>query len=167
VKVNRCALGERIEPCVLYRRPGQPSGDATRFPASDAGLAAQACEAITLDHYFAVERLSRCDAIKCDIEGAELSFLRGATRVLEEHQPLIMIELNPASLGRARSTAREVLEYVSGHGDYRFVRIEASTGRLLAIDPPDCDGLRDYTNVLCMPGGSPALARLPVVPRKA
>lgn len=45
----------------------------------------------SLDDYFANET-RRIGAIKIDVEGHELSVLRGATRLIQEHAPLIVCE---------------------------------------------------------------------------
>lgn len=51
------------------------------------------CEVVALDQFLPqVERLS---LIKCDIEGAELLAFRGAARLIEQHRPTVICEINP------------------------------------------------------------------------
>jgi len=47
----------------------------------------------TLDDYYRQGRLPGADFIKMDIEGAELSALRGATRVFRELRPVLLCEI--------------------------------------------------------------------------
>lgn len=50
-------------------------------------------EVISIDEYLpSVERLS---LIKCDIEGAELFAFRGAERMIDQHLPSVICEINP------------------------------------------------------------------------
>jgi FkbM family methyltransferase len=55
------------------------------------------CTAITLDEYVTTNKISRVDAIKMDIEGAELFALRGARETLTKYKPLLMLEIQPAT----------------------------------------------------------------------
>jgi FkbM family methyltransferase len=50
-----------------------------------------AIQAISLDEAF--RDLSRLDFIKCDVEGHELSVLRGATGIIQKHHPKWLIEV--------------------------------------------------------------------------
>jgi FkbM family methyltransferase len=51
------------------------------------------CEVIKLDDFLpAIEELS---FIKCDIEGAELLAFRGATKLIAQHLPTVICEINP------------------------------------------------------------------------
>lgn len=47
----------------------------------------------TLDDVVAREQIERVDLIKCDVEGAELSVLRGAARTIERDKPIIFLEM--------------------------------------------------------------------------
>ena len=47
----------------------------------------------TLDEYFSANKLRRLDLLKADVEGSEILVLRGGLRTIEEHRPLIFLEL--------------------------------------------------------------------------
>lgn len=50
---------------------------------------------IVLDEYVELHYVSIPDVIKMDIEGAEIRALKGAKQLLEEHQPVLFIEVHP------------------------------------------------------------------------
>jgi hypothetical protein len=57
------------------------------------------------------------DVIKMDIQGAELSALRGAERVLTENRNVRMVlEYWPYGLARAGDSAEELLRFLASHG---------------------------------------------------
>jgi len=151
VTINRCALGERAEAGVLFHTRGKACGDVSLFPSSEASKLPYHCEIITLDAYANRQGLSRCDLIKCDVEGAELAVLRGATAILREHRPSVLLEINPPALQRAGCTGRDVLEELNRYGKYIFHRVDASISGNAVIEPTDCDDVRTYINVLCLP----------------
>lgn len=64
---------------------------------------------------------ARVAFLKIDVEGAEARVLRGATRVLTEHAPLIWMEINPSSLSAAGSSPAELGDVLEPLG-YRFWR---------------------------------------------
>jgi FkbM family methyltransferase len=54
---------------------------------------AQEVPVIRLDDYVAEKNLQRIDFIKCDVEGAELLVMRGASQVLAHMRPIVMLEI--------------------------------------------------------------------------
>lgn len=52
----------------------------------------------TLDAFVAEQGLERVDVVKIDVEGAELSVLRGAGAVLAAHHPKVVLEFNSFGL---------------------------------------------------------------------
>lgn len=55
-----------------------------------------AVQAIRLDTW-AKDNLKRLDFVKCDIEGFEVKFLKGAKQTLKKYKPIMLIEFNPTA----------------------------------------------------------------------
>ena len=54
--------------------------------------------------------------IKIDVEGAELSVLRSASKVLSQFKPVILLEVHGKLLGNFSATERELFEYLKSFG---------------------------------------------------
>lgn len=89
------------EPLAISNRPGELdlyvdptiAGAASAHPTMYVqNSSAVRVKATTLDAYAALHGL-RFDAIKLDVEGAELAALQGATQVLTEYRPMIFSEM--------------------------------------------------------------------------
>lgn len=58
-----------------------------------------------------------CDFIKIDTEGYEYNVIKGATRLLRDARPRLMIEFEPSNLGMAGVTAEQLRGLLGSH-DY-------------------------------------------------
>lgn len=93
--VQACA-GDRRGKTALYRPEGIGSVAASRRPTCpEEAQHMSTADVITLDGYVQERQLRRVDLIKVDVEGAELSVLQGAMRVLKRDRPALLIELLP------------------------------------------------------------------------
>jgi FkbM family methyltransferase len=52
------------------------------------------CEATTLDEYAAASGISRVDLIKIDVDGPELSILKGGQLTISKHHPALVVEVS-------------------------------------------------------------------------
>lgn len=76
----------------------------------------------------------RVAVIKVDVDGAEMSFLRGAERTLQEHEPMLLMEFAPAWLESAGTDPEELLRglvyrftvYRVSYDDYRVMSVRAA-----------------------------------------
>jgi FkbM family methyltransferase len=103
--------------------------------AGASGQAVEEVRAQTLDSL--VEELAvSVGAIKCDVEGAELGVLRGATATLERFRPLLLLEVDARWARRYGNEGTDVFEFLArrGYGYERFVdgRLEPATGSVTA-----------------------------------
>lgn len=92
-------------------------------------------ECMTLDEVFP----AGCDFIKLDVEGFELKALNGAKAAIAQFKPVMLIEMNSATLQRQNTTYEEIFAFLDSMGyDYRNID---DTGDLT---PPQYD-------LLCTP----------------
>src|SRR2546423_8917289 len=99
----------------LTESPFQPQ-KASREPIS--------VELVAIDDLFAQGRIPPPAVMKVDVEGAELLVLRGAEKLLREHQPTLFLEIHSPEL------ARDCRNFLEGLG-YR-IEVLKEEGR---IDP--------------------------------
>ena len=99
-------------------------------------------EAIALDDYMPIG--SRVDFIKIDIQGAELSALKGAERILRENHGIkILFEYWPFGLRRAGHEPSELISYLRGLGfGIRSMGITKDDWQCLG------SGKHDYCNLI-------------------
>jgi len=69
-----------------------------------------------LDEIVRESGVTRLDALKIDVEGAELMALKGATETLDRYHPVIAIELIDDQLKRMGASSAEVIAFLRAHG---------------------------------------------------
>ncbi len=88
--------------------------------------------ALTIDRFCQTQAVSRVRLMKCDVEGAELMVLRGASATIDRCRPLVYCELYEEYCARYGHTVRDVFTYFADR-NYRTVQIE--DGRFRNLDP--------------------------------
>jgi FkbM family methyltransferase len=110
-------------------------------------------DALTLDSFSATQAERRLRLLKCDVEGAELMVLRGATSIIERWRPLVFCELYEEYCAKYGYHARDVFEFFATRG-YRAYRFAGSAFE--RFDPDQYSGCGD---VLFVPAeGDPVSA---------
>lgn len=100
----------------------QPSTDSNSLLPSASVATQQASSEVlvhttTLDTFCAQQAITKIDLLKMDIQGAELSALRGAERLLREGRVhLLYLEVQFISLYEGQAWASEIMEYLRGYG---------------------------------------------------
>lgn len=93
-------------------------GDGSTNQLRTAGEPRDGAETVsttTLDDY--VETSSPPDVLKIDVEGLELSVLRGAEELLRTNPPETMfVEIHPEQMDPRESDVTAILDYLSEHG---------------------------------------------------
>jgi FkbM family methyltransferase len=107
--------------------------------------------AVTLDD-LAERRRKRVSFVKIDVQGAELSVLMGARRIIREDAPTLFIEVADRELVRYGQSAESLISFVEAEG--YGVHHLADDGSVTSIDrtalSEDLAG-RGYIDVLCLP----------------
>jgi len=102
-------------------------GPKNRIADDPAGEGLVAVPCITLDSYVRQKGIDRLDFIKCDVEGAELHFLRGAEQTLRRFRPKLMLETQERYAAVFGNTAEDVLSFLTNLG-YGYSVVSAEAG---------------------------------------
>jgi FkbM family methyltransferase len=116
VDIRNMALGDRPgRSAFLVLHKALPmSGFKERAGSGDQGAEEITVEIDTLDHQAAA--LVRLDYIKIDIEGAEISCLRGARQTVNRHRPFISVEYGMPTYSLFGNTSMTLFEWTREHG---------------------------------------------------
>jgi FkbM family methyltransferase len=131
VEVNDLALDDAQGARPIFVPDAGVSG-ALRLPRQERSFETFEIRTTRLDDYARERGLKRLDVLKADIEGAELSMLRGAAVTLARFRPVLLLEVQAHStrlFGHEPSDLFAFLEtfgyephYVDGNGDLCHVR---------------------------------------------
>jgi FkbM family methyltransferase len=139
-QVHNFACSDREGQADFYV-PRSTSGSAGLFPKFSA----------VTPHSKITARLKRFDEavdwkkfpgnilLKLDVEGAELSVLRGACDLIRARQPRLMIEINPQSSQAAGTSVEETIRFLEALGYTRFTELKS---------PRECMPLRELNPAL-------------------
>jgi FkbM family methyltransferase len=156
LRLNRCSNTELL-PCALGEDPGdadlylvdgfQDWCNSLRPPPIDEPIRTMRVSVQRLDDVLAESGVTKVDFIKLDVEGAELSVLRGARKLLlRESRPAILAEVQDIRTQPWGYAAREIIQFlICMH--YRWFAI-AAKGALLPIS---CDQETYDANLVALP----------------
>lgn len=71
---------------------------------------------MTLDEFISEHQIDRVDAIKLDVEGAELQVIRGADQTIRHFKPVMMVEINATTLKSSGTTPEELFQTIVNYG---------------------------------------------------
>ncbi len=131
---TQCGVGNLSVP---VKRSGSYGFGLSHLGAPQERWVAVAQELValtTIDTVAAALALDRVDLIKADIEGWELSLLRGAEDTLRRFHPCLLIELSGAHLTRAGGTLDAAFAFLAGLGYAAFEL--APGGSLVPVSTP-------------------------------
>lgn len=166
VRLNRCA-NVHIEPCAVGAAHGTADlfvvdgvcnwGNSLREPVVSESTYKLPVEVRAIDDVLLGLGISKVDFIKLDVEGAELSVLQGATRLLRgASRPAILAEVQDLRTQPWGYPARAIVEFL-GELNYRWFAI-ASDGSMHPVstnlDSYDanlvalpCERVREFRNL--------------------
>ena len=146
-RLNRFALAETPGEAILLQ-PGRDDGQASlqrhrEGSWSDAKIVHEhPCRVSTLDEY--AKEFTRLHFMKVDVEGAELSVLRGARETLTRLSPVLFLEVHAAWTAAFDYTPANLCQWLHEAGYTEFILAGEKIERL-KLDRP-IDG---PTNLLC------------------
>ncbi len=150
VFVNMAALGDVNGSVTINLFAGQATGHASISSKGREDLVPFNCEMTTLDSYLERRSIDNVDFIKVDIEGSELMFLKGATRVFDqETPPIFLMEMALELTKHLNYLPNDLLAFINSKADYLFYSVDENVGRLRQIDSFDPSEIG--ANVFCMP----------------
>ena len=151
VTVHEVALaGEPGELAFTTFEPGLGIASFAPVPATARASEVVTVQVTTLDALTAA--LRRVDLVKLDVEGAELRALQGATRLLAEQRPLLVVELEPEHLARQGASVADVESLLTQAG-YAGFAIVARRGARTTFVPLRSPWSRPagHPNILAVP----------------
>jgi len=134
-ELHRLAISDHVGEAILYMPINGNSGMSTLYPVGEQKQNASIVERVnltTLDAYLfdQVEILGRL-IILMDVEGSELKALKGASQLIRNCSPAIILEINADMLKEAGSSSFELLQYLRGL-DYEVYWID-ERGNLVIV----------------------------------
>ena len=142
VALNRMTQIEVI-PFALSSAPGEAT--FRTFDAAGAGLnhlgpsdgeagSVELVKLTTLDAAIGPTDRRRLTVMKLDLEGAEHAALQGASEILRDVRPDLIIEVEASHLARLGSSVSDVAGLLEGHG-YQFFQARQADGREVRLSP--------------------------------
>lgn len=148
--LNNFALTDEISETLIYIVDSLGSGHSSLAKKSEEGITEEKIHTKTFNDYVASNNIKNVDFIKIDIEGSELKFLKGGTKMFAQKVPPIMV------MEMALDTAKpfgylpdDLIKFIGENGDYDFYALDEINQTINLIEgfKPEEAG----ANVLCMP----------------
>jgi len=154
--LNRCSNVELV-PCAAGEDPGEEElyvveefhdgFNSLRRPAINAPVRTEKVQVRRLDDILSERDITKVDFLKLDAEGAELSVLYGALRLLnQKSRPAMLVEVQDVRTAPWGYAAREILQFLI-RLDYQWFAI-AAKGALLPIN---CEQQSYDANLVALP----------------
>jgi len=82
----------------------------------------------TLDIVFPKFNWEKLDLVKMDVEGAEISILKGMDKTIKKYHPHLLIEIHPRQLKEVfNSSAEEVIDILTNKYSYKLTPVDSKT----------------------------------------
>ena len=156
VRIVEAATAEKPGTALFYDDLDRPGFSGLQRPVDESTIRSYEVRLVTLD-----EELADCDRIdflKIDVEGGELSTLRGAEEVLSRHKPSILFECGPSSqLQRFGYERVDLFDFFAERGYDVYSMVDFVFGRdPMTRESFDKAGTYPYRgfNYLALPSGT-------------
>lgn len=138
VRLHEVGLGETDATVPFYAPPEKNLGSGTFLPEhkDGAGRSAGSFRVVVGDDWLAPLALGSVDVIKVDVEGFEKNVLRGLTKTLARHRPVLVIEVTHPPRGTIASLGELKRLLPAGYAILRFqnYREQVITGNYVLED---------------------------------
>ncbi len=114
--LHKLAVTDRSGEAILYLAGNTADGGATLYGSRGEQTVEERVGAVSLDEFCPPARLKAPDFIKIDVEGAELSVLRGGAHLLDRFRPLLLLEMKEATLTASGTSKAEIQEFLQHYG---------------------------------------------------
>ncbi len=152
VHVHRVGLSDQERVLDFYAPQGVNTGTGTFVATHEAqnnSLVGQ-LRVVKADDYLASLQLQRVDLIKIDVEGFELSVLRGLPETLRRHRPVVMLELSDDARRSLPSLAALMALFPTG---YRAEVVQSRQARWVLFGRTGCTLQPLQWHHRALPGG--------------
>jgi len=116
VTIEPVALGDHTGEATLFVVQNGETGCNSLHPGDVGDTRPVTVELRRLDDYLARGEITRVDVVKMDIEGAELSVLRGAENLFRTRRPTLLCEIEEARISPWGYRGRDIVDLVAGWG---------------------------------------------------
>jgi FkbM family methyltransferase len=123
VTVDPRGVAEREGPAGFVAPPAGHVWDGTGHLTAETSPKGSTIECTTLDAFAAERRFDRLALVKIDVEGWELSVLRGARQTLARLRPAVIFEYDPAYVVRSGASADALMQCWSD-ADYEICALD-------------------------------------------
>jgi FkbM family methyltransferase len=150
-----CGLADRNDSLPLYTTADLDDagswneGLGTLFPTFDQAVSVGTVKLRRLDDVVRELDLHALHCLKIDVEGAELAVLRGAAECLERFRPVLLLELNAATLAAANCSNRDIANFLTPFG-YQLHVVD----RLGVMKPVQIVQVPDFCSTVWTPTGA-------------
>ncbi len=100
--------------------------------------------------------ITRLDALKIDVEGAELLVLKGAEHLLARFKPIIAFESSEESTASFGHSTKDVKMFLAGRG-YKLFRLPALESRQMRLIPINASAADEFSTIVALPENVPGL----------
>ncbi|MBU6399774.1 MAG: FkbM family methyltransferase [Verrucomicrobia bacterium] len=150
VVLNRVALGDKEGQVQLYTFANLGGGHTSTSKLGRDDYSVSTAPMTTLDNYTTQGNIRRIDLIKLDVEGAELSVLKGAESVFRlTPPPMWIIEMNVQTSRSFGYLPEDLLRWVTQRCPCRLFRVVRGYGRMRRMKSET--DFEHADNVFCLP----------------
>jgi FkbM family methyltransferase len=130
IKTFKMAVSDNDEPLQLFVGSKKNTGTSSITTHYDFDGKMETVQSATLQAFVVEHKISHIDFVKIDVEGAEMKVLQGAKKVLQQLNPVVLIELLDSRLKPAGSSVGAVysffkdMNYVPYNIDHKLNLVE-------------------------------------------